>query len=107
MYCPRCGVELLAASRYCPNCGANLDQQVSTKSRNIAGVIALIMGSFGIHNFYLGYKKKAIIQLCLGIGGLLTFGVTSTISGIWGICECISLLVGKINTDGEGKTLMN
>ncbi len=40
----------------------------------IAGILAIVLGSFGIHKFYLGYTKEGVIQLILGfcgIGGLI------------------------------------
>ena len=39
------------------------------KSKIAAGLLGIFLGSLGIHNFYLGYTKKAILQLCLTIGG--------------------------------------
>jgi TM2 domain-containing membrane protein YozV len=39
-----------------------------------AGILAILLGAFGIHKFYLGYTKEGIIQLILGflcIGGLI------------------------------------
>ena len=32
------------------------------KSKVSAGVLALLLGSLGIHNFYLGYTNKRLIQ---------------------------------------------
>lgn len=41
----------------------------------VAGILAILLGAFGIHKFYLGYTKAGIIQLILslvcGIGGIL------------------------------------
>ena len=31
-----------------------------------AGIFGILLGSFGIHKFYLGYTKEGIIQLILG-----------------------------------------
>jgi TM2 domain-containing membrane protein YozV len=39
-----------------------------------AALLAIFLGSLGIHKFYLGYTNAGIIQLllgCCGIGGLL------------------------------------
>jgi len=36
-----------------------------------AGILALFLGTFGIHNFYLGYTGKALFQL---LGTLLSCG---------------------------------
>ncbi|MCA9212577.1 MAG: TM2 domain-containing protein [Planctomycetales bacterium] len=46
--------------------------------RIIAGVLALLLGSIGVHKFVLGYTKEGIIQIVIsivtcGIGGLIPF----------------------------------
>lgn len=38
----------------------------------VAGVLAFVFGSFGVHNFYMGYTKKAIIRLVLTISVLIS-----------------------------------
>lgn len=35
------------------------------KNKLIADLIAIFLGFIGIHNFYLGNIKKAVIQICL------------------------------------------
>ena len=40
----------------------------------VAGILAILLGAFGVHKFYLGYTKEGIIQLLLSlvcIGGLI------------------------------------
>ena len=40
----------------------------------VAGLLAILLGSFGVHKFYLGYTKEGVIQLLLSlvcIGGIL------------------------------------
>jgi len=40
----------------------------------VAGILAILLGGFGIHKFYLGYTKEGIIQLILSlvcIGGII------------------------------------
>lgn len=41
----------------------------------IAGILAILVGCFGVHKFYLGYITAGIIQLVLslvcGIGGII------------------------------------
>jgi TM2 domain-containing membrane protein YozV len=75
------------------------------KSKVVAGVLGIILGGFGIHNFYLGYTKKGIIQLILGVCGIFTCGMTSVVSEIWGLIEGIMILTGNINVDGSNKLL--
>lgn len=126
MYCPNCGSQNDDGVNNCANCGAQLNadnnqqaQETTTqtvnaqvtggaaKSKMVAGILAILLGTFGVHNFYLGNQKKAIIQLCLGIGGFLTCGITSLASAVWGIIEGIQILTGKITTDANGTPLVD
>lgn len=55
----------------------------------VAGILAILLGSLGIHKFYLGYTKEGLIQLILGLCG---------IGGLIGLVEGILYL---IKTDDE------
>lgn len=68
------------------------------KSKMTAGLLGIFLGGYGIHNFYLGYTKKAVIQLILSL-------FTCGIAGIWGFVEGIMILCGSINTDADGNPL--
>jgi TM2 domain-containing membrane protein YozV len=60
---------------------------VPRRSRVVYVLLAVFLGAFGGHNFYAGYIKKAVIQLCLTV---LTCFFGSIISWIWAIVEaCI------------------
>lgn len=50
-----------------------------------AGVLGILLGSFGVHKFYLGYTKEGIIQLLITI-------VTCGLAGIIGFVEGIIYL---------------
>lgn len=66
------------------------------KSRLIYILLALFLGGFGIHNFYAGYTKKAIIQLlCTFPGALLVVPVL--ILGIWILVDIVT-----VTKDAEG-----
>lgn len=75
------------------------------KSKIVAAVLAFFLGWLGIHNFYLGYTGKGIVQLLLSTVGLLLFGLGPLIVGIWVLIEFIMLLVGGIKTDAKGVAL--
>lgn len=62
------------------------------KSKVAAGILGILLGTFGIHNFYLGFKGKAIAQLLITI---LSLGTLAWISTIWGIIEGVLILVSK------------
>ena len=50
--------------------------------RIIAGILALLLGSLGVHKFVLGYTQEGIIQLILSIVSCGILGVIPFIEGI-------------------------
>ena len=68
----------------------------------VAVLLAFFLGTLGIHNFYLGYTTKGIIQLVL----TLTF-IGLIVSGIWAFIDFIMLLMrsGSYATDAQGQPL--
>lgn len=83
MYCKNCGTKLDDMAYTCPNCGCKTDnpyyeenrQNAAKSGKNlvVAGLLALFLGLLGIHNFYLGYKKKGMIQLLLTLASVFLF----------------------------------
>ena len=61
---------------------------IGQKSKIVAGILALLLGGFGAHKFYLGMKKQAVIMLLGVLVGwililpLFIVGVTALIEGI-------------------------
>lgn len=70
----------------------------SEKSRVAAGLLGIFLGSLGIHKFYLGYKKPALIMLLVS---LLTCGVGASVMSVIGLIEGILYLT---KTDDEFNT---
>ncbi len=66
------------------------------KSKIAAGLLGILLGALGIHNFYLGYTAKAVAQLLLSV---LSGGLLIGISGIWGLIEGVMILTGSIAVD--------
>ncbi len=117
--CVHCGVAAGTGNRFCGNCGApsNPGATVCTqcgvafpvpvpagmqKSKIAAGILGILLGGLGIHNFYLGYTGKAVAQLLISI---LSIGFLSFVSAIWGLVEGIMILTGSIAVDGKGVPL--
>ncbi|MGI5339208.1 TM2 domain-containing protein [Streptomyces sp. CA-181903] len=65
----------------------------SEKSKIVAGVLQLFLGTFGVGRFYTGHVGIALGQL-FTCGGL----------GIWSLIDGIMLLVGN-HTDSAGRPL--
>lgn len=60
-----------------------------SKDKVVAGLLAIFLGTLGIHKFYLGYTKAAVIMLLVS---LLTFGVGATVMAIIALIEGIMYL---------------
>ncbi len=106
-FCPNCGTQTMQGAAVCTNCGVALGgaapiNNVQGKSKLAAGILGILLGYLGVHNFYLGNTGKGVAQLLIT---LLTCGAGSLISGIWGLVEGIQILTGSINTDANGVPL--
>lgn len=68
----------------------------------VAVLLAFFLGTLGIHNFYLGYTTKGIIQLVLTITVIGIF-----VSGPWALIDFIMLIArsGSYATDAQGQPL--
>ncbi|WP_124642724.1 MULTISPECIES: TM2 domain-containing protein [Amniculibacterium] len=57
-----------------------MEQQENKKV--LAGILAILLGGFGVHKFILGYTKEGLIQLGLTI---VTCGIASVLGLVEGI----------------------
>jgi len=89
--CPYCGTEHPIEDGYVTKDMTSFVDPVASeyklyksKSRRLSATLCLFLGMFGIHNFYLGFKKVAIIELIIttiliaGGGTLLGFFLAET-----------------------------
>lgn len=133
MNCKHCGQIIEDNVSACPHCGAAAEaapaaesshtyESVPTpevtpapaapvaeqKSRMAAGLMGILFGIFlgglGIHNFYLGNTKKAVIQLVICLAGSCLI-IGPLVSGIWCLVDGIQIISGNINVDGNGVPL--
>lgn len=111
-FCANCGNQVAPNAAVCLSCGYALQGASNAvpgaKSKIAAGLLAIFLGAYGVHNFYLGYTVKAVIQVCLTVCGILLscfFGLGLLISvpvWIWTLIEGIMILAGSIKTDAKG-----
>ena len=73
------------------------------KSKIAVGLLAIFLGIFGVHNFYLGYTTKAIIQLVLSLVFCWTYVVPMAF-WFWSMFGAIRILTGHV-TDANGNQL--
>lgn len=107
-FCQNCGTELNETQDICLKCGVSVrrnttaDVNSNAKSKLAGGLLGIFLGALGVHNFYLGYTGKAVGQLLISI---LSCGILSVVSGIWGLIEGIMILSGSIDKDANGNLL--
>jgi len=105
-FCRNCGEPLSENAYICVKCGVKVEENNNVnpdaKSKVAAGLLGIFLGTLGVHNFYLGYTGKAVAQLLIS---LLSCGILSVVSGIWGLIEGILILTGSINKDAKGNLL--
>ena len=74
-YCSECGSVIKVKAEICPKCGVRQFNQPASfnlgplatngKSRIATALLALVLGTFGAHKFYLGQLGWGIIYLAL------------------------------------------
>ncbi len=126
--CAQCGAPIDAMATVCKFCGAEVAAQpqyqapqgqqsaqyaqpqvppayvqfneADRKSKLVAGLLGIFLGAFGVHNFYLGFTSREVIQI------VVTF-VTCGIGGLWGFIEGILILASNNKVDAKGIPLKN
>jgi TM2 domain-containing membrane protein YozV len=71
---------------------------LSDKSKLVAGLLQLFLGSLGVGRFYLGYTGIGFAQLAITI---FTLGFAGW---IWPLIDAILILTGKV-ADAQGRAL--
>ena len=64
------------------------------KTKITAGLLGIFLGTFGVHNFYIGSYGKATAQLLITV---LSAGLLAFISLCWGVAEGILILTNCID----------
>lgn len=70
------------------------------KSKLVAGLLAIFLGTLGIHKFYLGYTQAGVIMLLVSILGAFLFGLGPLVMGVIALIEGIMYLT-KSDADFE------
>ncbi len=77
-------------------------QGYKPKRKYAAVILAVTLGPFGIHNFYLGHKNKGLTQLLIAVIGSLFVGLGFIAAYVWAIVDAVELLTDKQDMDENG-----
>jgi len=69
----------------------------SDKSKMVAGLLQIFVGSFGVGRFYTGHTGLAIAQIAVT-------WLTCGIGALWPLVDGIMMLMGKV-PDAQGRPL--
>ncbi len=100
-FCNGCGAPTNLAQIICTKCGVSLTSTSggSVKNKVTAGILALFLGGFGGHKFYLGYTKEAVIMLSVN---LILVGLEGILGGAFvGLVALIEAIIYFTKSDEE------
>lgn len=104
--CPRCGRSADDLSQYCSSCGYNFisgEKQYNQppyvygdnafdpcgpegKARGVAALLAILIGTLGVHYFYIGKVPAGLITILLSFVTCGLWGFVMLIQGILMFC---------------------
>jgi hypothetical protein len=83
-----------AVATAAPATPLSFEPDPDAKNRMTFIILGVLLGAFGAHNFYAGYTKKAVAQLCITVFSL---GFASPMAWVWGVID-----VSTIDSDEKG-----
>lgn len=96
--------------------GAQFQQyqpQPQQKSMILAALLALFLGTLGVHNFYLGYTRAGLMQVGLTVAGwvlsiVLIGFLFLFVVGAWALIDFFLILLrsGRLKFDSRGVPLL-
>lgn len=126
-FCGSCGKETNEAAEICISCGVKLagsggiggaggldfskitssvqSGASGPKTKMVAGLLAILLGCWGLHKFYLGYSQQGIIMLVVSIVGIFLLGVPTLAMCVWAIYDGYRIFTGQIAEDAFGNAL--
>lgn len=89
-----------------PVVSTDYPEDYKPKKKYVAVILAVALGAFGIHNFYLGNNGKGVAQILLTVLGSLLFGLGLIACEIWVLVETVQLLTENEEADANGYKIM-
>jgi len=83
-----------AVATAAPATPLSFEPDPEAKNRMTFIILGVLLGAFGAHNFYAGYIKKAVAQLCITV---LSVGFASPMAWVWAVID-----ISTIDSDEKG-----
>lgn len=98
-FCRYCGKEVNIGASICVNCGCEIKTNktgqgnLNGKDKVTVTLLCFFLGGLGIHNFYMGEKKKGVMKI--------VFSFLCGISGIFALIDFIKILLDSYEYNPE------
>ena len=110
--CPDCGGQVSSDAIACPHCGRPMrasaafaaptqtQHVIMSKTRGAYIILGVLLGVFGVHNFYAGYYGRGAVQLFITLAAGWFYGLGAIFVAIWVIYELFT-----VTADAQGNFL--
>ncbi|MBR2213990.1 MAG: TM2 domain-containing protein [Eubacterium sp.] len=114
-YCGNCGAEIQPQQAVCTQCGcvvneakkqaeankASAGDQVGGQDKIVVILVAIFIGTLGIHNFIMGETKKGVFKLVMSLVGGWFCGLGVLVSLILTIMDIVKIASGTYVVDPD------
>lgn len=106
-YCKNCGAEVEPQQAICTKCGYSINDEKQLETSNQIGgqdktviiLVAVFIGTLGVHNFMMGETKKGVFKLILSLVGGWLCGIGILVSLIFTIMDIVKIASGTYVID--------
>lgn len=89
MFCAHCGKEINDDAVVCVHCGCEVKSNTAVtktgKSKTVAGLLGILLGDIGVHDFYMGNITGGILSVLFCWTGIPA--IIGLVKGIIYLCE--------------------
>ena len=112
-YCGNCGEQVQPQQAVCTNCGcvvneakrqaeaaqARTNDQIGGQDKIVVLIVAIFIGTLGIHNFMMGETKKGVFKLVMSLVGGWLCGLGVAVSLVFTIIDIVKIASGTYVVD--------
>lgn len=114
-YCANCGAEVQPQQAMCTNCGCAVNEakkqaeeaqakakdQIGGQDKIVLIIVAVFLGTLGIHNFMMGETKKGVFKLIMSLVVGWVCGLGIAISLVLTIIDIVKIASGTYVVDPD------